>query len=239
MLRKKTKPYFYNMNVFAQQIVSLSKKALPILDSRIPVENYVPLDLSVDNADLKTLDITNPNVCQSYIDEVLRQSNGKVAYGGYLEKRNLYADKADFSDTSKPVRNIHLGIDYWCKAGTTVIVPINGTVHSFNNNEAVGDYGPTIVLKHQVSDSVFYTLYGHLSIKSLDGLFVGKEFKKGDIVATLGTPDINVNYAPHLHFQIIKDIELYLGDYPGVCAQESLDFYRENCPDPNLLLKIN
>ena len=29
-----------------------------------------------------------------------------------------------------------------------------------------------------------------------------------------------------------------LGDFPGVCSPETLEFYSKNCPDPNLLLQI-
>lgn len=226
------------MNFFNQQLLSLSKTSVPILDDSIPLETYVPIDLSVDNPYLKQLEIANPDICQSYIDEVLKSKDGKIAYGGYLEKRNLYGDKASFSDGRTSRRDIHLGIDYWSVAGTRVVAPIAGVVHSFKNNADVGDYGPTIILEHKVNGIIFYTLYGHLSISSLDGLSVGRRFIKGEVLATLGTPDINVNYAPHLHFQIIKDLSDFSGDYPGVCSQDTLEFYRENCPDPNLLLKI-
>jgi len=41
-----------------------------------------------------------------------------------------------------------------------------------------------------------------------------------------------------LHFQIIKDIKDYKGDYPGVCAAKDLKYYKNNCPNPNLLLKL-
>jgi len=50
---------------------------------------------------------------------------------------------------------------------------------------------------------------------------------------------INGDYAPHLHFQIIIDMEEKTGDYPGVCSENKLEFYKNNCPNPNLLLKIN
>ncbi len=208
------------------------------MDGTISIADYVPLDLSIGNTELQELEITDPGTCQTYIEAVLKEKNGKVAYGGYLEKRNLYADKANFSSTTLAQRNIHLGIDYWCTAGTQVMVPLVGTVHSFKNNHTTGDYGPTIILEHQLQGHIFYTLYGHLSLDSLDGLFVGKAFEASTVLGRLGTPDINVNYAPHLHFQIIRDINGYRGDYPGVSAMPDLDFYKKNCPDPNLLLKI-
>jgi hypothetical protein len=29
-----------------------------------------------------------------------------------------------------------------------------------------------------------------------------------------------------------------VGDYPGVAAESDLGFYKENCPDPDLILRI-
>lgn len=226
------------MNVLEQLLFSYSEKSIPILDEALPIANYVSLDLSSSNSDLNGVNITDPNECQSYIDSILKSQGGMVAHGGYLEQRNLYADKSGFNGKTQPPRNIHLGIDYWAPAGTKVITPLDGVVHSFKNNAIIGDYGPTIILEHNIQGLVFYTLYGHLSVESLEGLSVGKEFRVGSELAILGTPDINVNYAPHLHFQIIQDLDGYTGDYPGVCAQKDLDYYRKNCPDPNLLLKI-
>lgn len=230
--------YFCEMDAFETAIYNYSTDAIPILDRAIPFKEYVPLDLSKQNTTLKAYDITDYRSCQAYIDTVLRTERGKIAYGGYLEHRNLYSNHKNFTDMGIPIRNIHLGIDYWCNAGTIVQVPLDGTVHSFKNNDMIGDYGPTILLQHILESHTFYSLYGHLSMDSLDGLYIGKAFHAGQTLGRLGTPDINVNYAPHLHFQLIKDLEGYQGDYPGVCAEERLDFYRKNCPSPNLLLKL-
>ncbi|NNE78588.1 MAG: peptidoglycan DD-metalloendopeptidase family protein [Pricia sp.] len=181
--------------------------------------------------------ISDPTICQRYIDEVINRNNAEVAYGGYLEKRNLYGGYTYFEQEGKH-RNIHLGIDFWAKAGTKVLAPMHGVVHSFKNNARKGDYGPTIILQHVLNDFWFHTLYGHLSVESLVDIKIGMKFEKGNELGTLGTSDINVNYAPHLHFQIIVDMEGKKGDYPGVCARKDLEFYRENCPDPNMLLKM-
>ncbi|UJH66854.1 peptidoglycan DD-metalloendopeptidase family protein [Allomuricauda sp. SCSIO 65647] len=215
----------------------ISHAEAPILplDWAIPFKAYCSLDLSIENKELNGIVISDPLACQRYIDSVLEKNGAQVAYGGYLEKRALYADSDRFSEGG--ARNIHLGVDFWCKAGTNVIAPLNATVHSFKNNSDKGNYGPTIILEHKSPvGAMFYTLYGHLSVQSLDGLYRGKPVKRGDVLAGLGTPDINVNYAPHLHFQLIVDLQGYNGDYPGVCSQEHVEFYRNNCPDPNLLL---
>ncbi|MEX0287859.1 MAG: peptidoglycan DD-metalloendopeptidase family protein, partial [Flavobacteriaceae bacterium] len=161
-----------------------------------------------------------------------------VAFGGYLERRNLYDSYENFEEDGTDPRNIHLGIDFWTRAGTEVRTPLDGKVHSFRNNNTRGDYGPTIILEHHVFNRPFYTLYGHLSLSSLDSLYVGRPFKQGDPLGNLGTPDVNVNYAPHLHFQLIGDLQGNNGDYPGVSNAADLDSYMKNCPDPNLLLKL-
>jgi len=231
--------YFYLMESFSTVLASYSKYPIAILDTAIPLEGYKKLNLSVTNTDLKSVNITDPTACEAYINGLLEHKKGEVAYGGYLEQRNLYTDKASFTGNSEAQRNIHLGIDYWCNAGTKVVVPLPGTLHSFKNNATMGDYGPTIILEHNLNGYRFYTLYGHLSLESLQNLQIGKQFEVGSTLGTLGTAAINVNYAPHLHFQLIQDIQGYHGDYPGVSSLTDLDFYKKNCPDPNLLLKMD
>ncbi len=226
------------MTLFEKVLLKHSEGPITILERGIPIGKYIPLDLSVLNRDLRNLDISNPSVCQEYIHQILNNDSSSVAYGGYLERRNLYSKSPGFFiKGEEDERNIHLGIDFWAKAGTRVIAPLGGVVHSFKNNELSGDYGPTIILRHVLNGKQFYTLYGHLSIESLQGLYKNKEFNAGEAFATLGDTAINVNYAPHLHFQIIKELGDFRGDYPGVCAQKDLNMYQKNCPDPNLLLK--
>ena len=41
------------------------------------------------------------------------------------------------------------------------------------------DYGPVIILRHETDDGTeFFTLYGHLSRESLDGLDVGTRSRR-------------------------------------------------------------
>ena len=226
------------MSKLEDLLAGIATEFVPILDKKIPWKAYTPIDLSRDNSALASIEIGNPEACQGYIDRVLGLNSASVAYGGYLEHRNLYAQNTHFQGANATIRNIHLGVDFWTKAGTTVLAPLDGMVHSFQNNTTIGDYGPTIVLQHEIQGMLFYSLYGHLSLLSLHGLYVSKPFQKGDVLGTLGTPDINVNYAPHLHFQLIQDIGTYHGDYPGVCTTKEMEYYTENCPNPLFLLKV-
>jgi len=216
-------------------------KALPptkVIDTKIDFSKYVALDLSVTNQDLAKNIPSNAVEFEGFISKYLEKNNAEIAFGGYIEGRNLYKRSTIFKDGANPERNIHIGLDLWGKAGTKVLAPLDGKIHSFKNNLGLGDYGPTIILEHEIENEKFYTLYGHLSLESIENLTVGAVFKKGESLAAFGNSEVNGDYAPHLHFQIINNIENYLGDYPGVCNINDLNFYIENCPDPNLLLKI-
>lgn len=210
-----------------------------VIDGGIPHSDYTPIDLSISNNDLSKIDMDNADAFENYVGNILQKNNAKVAFGGYNEDRNLYKSSLIFNDKEKEERNIHIGMDFWIKAGTPILAALDGRVHSFDFNAGKGNYGPTIILEHSLENHLFYTLYGHLSMESIAEIEIGTLFKKAQPIATLGDSSVNGGYSPHLHFQIIKNIENYFGDYPGVCSKKTLDFYLENCPDPNLLLKID
>ena len=226
------------MTVEEKILHNISNRPAPIIDKSLITNGLVELDLSIENWHLKQYDITEPVQCQAYIDEILDSSKAQLAYGGYLEIRNLYDNSPNFADNTAEKRNIHLGIDIWAPAGTSVLAPVAGVIHSFADNQGSGNYGPTIILEHNTEELNFYTLYGHLSRLSIQDIRPNRYYKKGETIAELGHPEENGYYAPHLHFQIILDLEGFDGDYPGVCSKSTLDHFKKNCPNPNLLLKI-
>lgn len=211
---------------------------IKVIAPEIAYKDYVALDLSTKTTDKINLPLTDAKAFEEFVEDHLDKNNAKVAFGGYLEQRNLYQRSTVFKDANIEERNIHIGLDLWIKAGTPVLAALDGKLHSFQNNTALGDYGPTLILEHQIQGETFYTLYGHLSLESLAEKTEGQSVLKGEVIATLGAAPINGDYAPHLHFQIIKDLQGKKGDYPGVCALKDVGFYQENCPDPALLLKI-
>jgi len=224
---------------FSNYISSLTQGFTPVIDTKYKLKDYVKIDISVANKELNALEIPSPMEFKKYIDDYVSEQKGKVAYGGYDEKRNLYRQSVIFNDEKGlSPREIHIGLDIWCDVGTAVLAPWDGTVHSFNVNEGLGNYGPTIILEHIVDEKTFYTLYGHLKKKSIINLCFGQIVEAGDKIGEVGSPKVNGGYAPHLHFQIIDDLQGNNGDYPGVVAKEDLDFYLKNCPDPNLFLKM-
>lgn len=213
-------------------------QAAKVISSEIEYSEYVPLNLSVTNTDLQNHKLETAQDYEIFIQNCLDAAHGKIMFGGYVETRNLYQRSTVFKNSDSDERNIHIGLDLWINEQAPIYAALEGKIHSFQNNTALGDYGPTIILEHQIDNFKFHTLYGHLSEVSLVGKKVGDLVQKGTQIATLGLPPINGDYAPHLHFQIIIDMEGNFGDYPGVCNEKRLSFYKENCPDPNWLLKI-
>jgi murein DD-endopeptidase MepM/ murein hydrolase activator NlpD len=228
-----------NSEEFNQFLDKLSLQPIPAIDSIFSIDQYVKIDISEKNKALLNFDVSSATEWDTYLNSYLKKNKKEVAFGGYIEKRSLY-DRSDYFKNlvENQKRNIHLGIDLWCEENTKVLAVLNGEVHSFKNNNKYGDYGPTIILKHQINKEVFYTLYGHLSLISIENLTIGALFLKGDVIGFLGGASVNGAYAPHLHFQIIKDLEGNIGDYPGVSSEEKIGFYKDNCPNPNLLLKL-
>lgn len=228
-----------NPKHFSSFLAEISNNTIKVIDASISKTHYMAIDLSEANTDLLDFDITNSKAWETYINKYLKNHNKKVAFGGYLEKRNIYNRSTYFNNPNPDTeRNIHLGVDLWVKAETPVLAAFNGEIHSFKDNTNFGDYGPAIILKHTINNVVFYTLYGHLSRQSLVGLKVGTPITQGETLAFLGKAEVNGDYAPHLHFQIIKDLQGNTGDYPGVSSKQDLEFYKSNCPNPGIVLGL-
>ncbi len=216
-------------------------------------DRYLILDFSASNADLATLDLTNTALFTEYVVGKLTETGAKVGVGGYNEHRIIYRRSQHFNAATpaSPTeglpcdgppydgpREIHLGIDFWAEAGTPVFAPLAGVVHSFQDNDNFGDYGPTIILEHQQHGQSLYSLYGHLSRQSLEGLYEGKPLNAGEKLAEIGPYPENGNWPPHLHFQLMTDMLGRKGDFPGVCSVAERSTFLAICPNPNELLGI-
>lgn len=195
------------------------------------------LDLSRSNVELLQVDNYDMQEMQRFIAKQVYEADAVGGIGGYGEVRQWYQRNSEDYGTDEEARTVHLGIDIWLPEATPVFAPIDSKVHSFANNEGEANYGPTIILEHQQEEETFYTLYGHLSSISIENIAIGQGFKAGDQLATLGKPNENGNWPPHLHFQIITDLLGWNGDFPGVCTHYERAFYLDLCPDPTLLIK--
>ncbi|HEY4208896.1 MAG TPA: peptidoglycan DD-metalloendopeptidase family protein [Puia sp.] len=194
-------------------------------------------DFTEANRDLSPDQIADTESFAIWIKETLRQHGARYGIGGYDEHRTLYARSRHFDAEAEP-RRLHLGIDIWGPAGTKVMAPLDGIVHSFGFNNNDSDYGATLVLTHNLEDVGFHILYGHLSLNSLKNQYEGQRISKGEVIGEFGMRFENGNWPPHLHFQLILDMEGWKGDYPGVCKFSEKDRWLENCPDPDMVLRM-
>jgi 4-aminobutyrate aminotransferase-like enzyme/Ser/Thr protein kinase RdoA (MazF antagonist) len=214
----------------------------PVLEADVRTTPAVVLDLSVGSPLVSSDPAQNEEpLLTPRIAQVMAQARAKVAVGKYDEARYLYTSPA-FALNSGPTdetRAIHLGIDLFTEAGTSVYAPLDGTVCAFADNPTPQDYGPVVVLQHRTgSGETFYTLYGHLDRESLPALKVGDAILKGQRLAAIGSPEVNGGWTPHLHFQVITDL-LDLGcDFPGTARPSQREVWKSLCPDPNLILGI-
>lgn len=195
------------------------------------------LDFSESNKELLELDFSSSRALERYVvSKLTAGAEVHLGWGGYGEERVWYQRSTHFS--GEEPRTVHLGIDLWCPAGTPVFAPLAGKIHSFKDNNNFGDYGPTVILEHVLDGVKFYTLYGHLSRESLAGKSSGEPVAAGRQIGAIGTSEVNGDWPPHLHLQIIADMLGWQGDFPGVSSRSEAGRYLALCPDPNLILEI-
>ena len=170
----------------------------------------------------------------------IARTGASIGIGRYNEARLVYTHPhfAVPNNNHAETRTIHLGLDLFSKAGTLVNTPLDGNIVVAEYSDEEQGYGGLIIVMHDLDEFVFYTLYGHLSLKSVLRWNVMDEVHTGQDIGRLGTPKENGGWIPHLHFQILAD-DLFLGsDFPGVCAASQRPVWLSLCPDPNLILGI-
>lgn len=216
------------------------KQGVRIIPYDLNREHLVVFDFSRDNSELQNMDISDTAALSRYISRKFEEQGARVGIGKYDEDRTIYDRSAVFASSGNQAqrRTLHLGLDLWVAPGTPVLAALDGQVHSFQDNRPTGDYGPTIILKHTLNETNFYTLYGHLNRDCLKSLEKHQIIMAGQEIARVGDIHENGQWPPHLHFEIIRDLQGKEGDFPGVCAVKDREKYLDLCPDPNLLLGI-
>ena len=230
----------------------------PVMGPDVDLSTALVFDLSVSSPDRALLggSIGVDDLAREVFRR-MEEAGAEAGIGLYDEARQVYT-AGQFtldSDEMPERRTIHLGMDVFLPAGSPVFAPMEGKVHSFRNNTQPLDYGPCIILEHAAEERegtvepegttgtagsapTFYTLYGHLSVESLTGLFEGKRIEKGERFATLGDPAVNGGWPPHLHFQVVTDMLGKKGDFPGVGGPGQRNVWRSLSPDPNVIIGV-
>ncbi len=150
--------------------------------------------------------------------------------GRYDEDRRAVYEQALFAGQ----RTVHMGIDIGGPVGTPVHACWDGVVESAVDLTEDGDYGPTVVLRHELEQTL-WTLHGHLQRRSLEGLRPGGVVRRGEIIGWFGAESENGGWPPHLHFQLSFEPPC-AGDIPGVVSVQERAAARARFPDPRLVL---
>lgn len=175
-------------------------------------------------ADMPVLDLSegyDPRLASEY----------EWAIGRYDEQRR----KMYLAPQYRGRRNIHMGIDIWSEAGQPVYAFHWGEIVYLADNREQGNYGPTLITRHELETETLFALHGHLSRGSLGDWKPGDPFETGQELAVTGTQEENGGWAPHLHFQLsIEDPGK--ADMPGVVSEEDHQEALRIYPDPRIVL---
>lgn len=203
-----------------------------VIQPPLTVDNTLEIGLNDRNNIFAGVDPSDTDKCWEVLNAALTKQKKIAGIGGYGEKRTAYRVNPDLYGNQEDERCIHIGVDIWMAEGTPIHAPLRATVHSFADNASLGNYGPTIILEHELAGTRFYSLYGHLTKASLSGLAVGQHIEKGQSFAAIGSAAVNGNWVPHLHYQFIADMMGCEGDFIGVTTERETDFYLSLCPEP-------
>ena len=231
--------YLYMPVSLTELLLKHRTRFLPVVSFNPASDILLPMDFTAANQELTDSILNDTTAFCQWVTNKLEAAGARYGIGGYNEHRTVYRMSRVFDGTGDlEPRRLHLGIDIWGAAGTPVYAPLEGTVHSFADNNRAGDYGATILVEHELEGTRFCTLYGHLNRASLNGMEKGKAIAAGQQIALFGIPDENGHWPPHLHFQVISNPGNWQGDYPGVCRFSEREQYLANCPDPDIILQM-
>jgi 4-aminobutyrate aminotransferase-like enzyme/Ser/Thr protein kinase RdoA (MazF antagonist) len=224
---------------------SNAEKMGGVVEPDLRLAKKIIFDLSMGSRELGNLvELSDVEVFTHHLFDRMRAANSSVGIGRYNEARPIYtSDQYKLEGNDGPEwRTVHIGLDVFMEAGVSILAPLDGVVHSFRNNDAPLDYGPTIILQHTVEyrdkQLTFYTLYGHLSEDSLVGLYEDKHIVQGTPFCNIGNYPVNGGWPPHLHFQIVTDLLDRTGEFPGVARPSQREVWLSLSPDPNLIVGI-
>ena len=205
----------------------------PLFGDLLKGEPYV-FDFSSKNP--KTLEY-NLNDFKEFNDDIfneLKNSGMSWGIGKYLEeRRNILRGSINIINEK---RIYHLGLDIIVPYSSVVFCPLDGTVYKLGKETQKGNYGGYLVIKHEIKDQTFYSLYGHL--KTPHKVKLGQELVAGQEIGKIGKESDSGGWFCHLHLQIItqKAMNERYSEW-GYISEELLSKVEEYFPNPNFLFK--
>lgn len=181
-----------------------------------------------------------PGLAHQFLRALHKGWGVAYSFGGYLENReDLWA-----GSYMEPDKAVHLGIDVNAPAGTEVAVVHKSTVAKIiHDPDQDGGWGSVIIfqLENPIGD-ISYFIYAHLSRDDIR-VDIGESVEAGQVVASLGAPDVNGGWYEHLHVQamnpeawnMVKDRD-DMGAFDGYDSRPEQKAHHLS-PDPAPLLR--
>ena len=204
--------------------------------------NHAPLgSLSVEDTAVPINPFDMPLAEAATVGQ-MHGDNGKTWLGYYHEPRLVYTAKAFRNGPWKASdrRTVHLAVDAFAPAGTTIYTPMDATVIAAEYRPDHLDYGGVVILQHETPEGdAFFTLYGHLNPEICDKLSIGQSLAKGEAFARLGDITQSGGWAPHTHIQLALTTDGMDNDWPGVASPDEMGFWGKVFPNPSALLNLS
>ena len=205
----------------------------PVLDPDPRHAKRYTIDLSVGSLEWSAIQGRDDAATWSdAIEARLHAVDASIGVGRYDEARFCYT-APQFrvpSDTGDDWRTVHLGVDLFASPGTPVLAPLDGVVAAVRDNRGHRDYGPTVILRHDLSGTGmgssgrFYTLYGHLDRDSLTECVPGQRVGRGDRIGAIGAPPDNGDWPPISTYKSSSTPSARMAISPGWRARSNAPF---------------
>jgi len=215
-----------------------NKISLNTLFPSLKIKSVTHVDMSIGSAWLGNKEeYSDTDITEYKLKQIEKENPESILANGYLEVRPFYTTNAFRMDGNNgpQYRTVHLGTDFWVDAKTPLHAAYDGKVVILHHNNYLKDYGPLMVLEHEFNGSLFYTLYGHLTLSSLEMTKIGQKVKQGELVGYIGDTSENGIWTPHLHFQVMLDLLGNTENYPGVAFPSEKAVWKSICQNPKLL----
>ncbi|PVW17335.1 aminotransferase class III-fold pyridoxal phosphate-dependent enzyme [Marixanthomonas spongiae] len=222
---------------FKEWVVN-NKISLNTLFPSLKFKNVTHVDMSIGSTWLGNKEEYSDTDITAYkLKQIEAENPESILANGYMEVRPFYTTKAFRMDGNNgpQYRTVHLGTDFWVAAKTPLHAAYDGKVVILHHNNYLKDYGPLMVLEHEFEGNPFYTLYGHLTLSSLELTKIGQEVKQGELIGYIGDASENGIWTPHLHFQVMLDLLGNTENFPGVAFPSEQQVWKSICQNPGLL----
>lgn len=205
----------------------------PLFGDFLKGKPYI-FDFSSNNPKVLAYNLFDFEEFNDMIFKELEASSHQWGIGKYLEERKTLLRA--YPNIIEEQRYYHLGLDIVVPYNTPLFSPLDAEVYKTGKETTVGNYGGYVILKHDINDVVFYSLYGHLKTPHL--INVGEKIKAGQAFAHIGQESDSGGWFCHVHLQILTQEAIDAGytDW-GYISPELLPKVDAYFPSPYFLFK--